>query len=84
MALHIVSRMPLRHNGAAIRAIRERHGLSLSQLAAEIGIHKGTLSRIERQRISTDPANIRAIADRLRVPLDAITYPLGDDDKVPA
>lgn len=70
--------MTLRPNGAAIRVIRERTGISLTALAADAGIDKGQLSRIERgERGGKAPsaATLKAIADRLSVSLEAITYP---------
>lgn len=76
--------MILRPNGAAIRVIRERTGISLSALAADAGIDKGQLSRIERgQRggLVPSPATLRAIADRLSVTLDAITYPAPEPER---
>jgi transcriptional regulator with XRE-family HTH domain len=69
--------MSLKPNGAAIRAIRERTGISLVGLASAAGINKGYLSRIERgERVTVGPEVLRALADRLGVPLEAIiSYP---------
>lgn len=66
--------MTLRANGPAIRAIRERTGISLSALALCAGINKGQLSRIEREHSETSAPVLRALADRLGVPLEAITH----------
>ena len=77
--------MALRPNGAAIRVIRERTGISLTALAADAGIDKGQLSRIERgQRggLVPSPVTLRAIADRLGVSLDAITNSVPEPEEV--
>ena len=68
--------MTLKPNGAAIRVIRERTGISLTGLASAAGIDKGYLSRIENgERANVGPEALRSLADRLGVPLEAITYP---------
>lgn len=62
-------------NGAAIRVIRERTGLSLRSLADSAGISQAQLSRIETGSSPGSPTSIRKIADRLRVPRESIvTY----------
>jgi transcriptional regulator with XRE-family HTH domain len=70
-----------RVNGAAVRALREAIGISLTDLAFAVGISKPQLHRIETGGSQTSPEVYRKIADRLGVPLDAITHP---GDKVPA
>jgi transcriptional regulator with XRE-family HTH domain len=79
-----------RANGATIRALREAIGIQQDTLAAAAGISKGHLSNIESERKQPAPAVLRAIANRLGVPLDAISYlvpegwPLTHDEQVPA
>jgi len=59
-------------NGHAIRAIRERTGLSITDLAAAARIDRTNLSRIESgQRVGTD-RQLVDIASALKVPLTAI------------
>ncbi|MGY1773548.1 helix-turn-helix domain-containing protein [Blastococcus sp. SYSU D00813] len=63
-----------RANGSAIRAIREAVGIKHGDLARTAGISAGYLSNIEAGRKQPAPDVMRALADRLGVPLDAITY----------
>lgn len=77
--------MALRPNGDAIRVIRERTGISLTALAADVGIDKGQLSRIERGQpggLVPSARTLRAIADSLGVPLSAITYRVPEPEEV--
>lgn len=74
----------LKTNGVAIRAIRERAGISVTGLAAAVGVHKSVISRIETgAQIPRSFITIRKIADRLGVPLDAITYPSPEPEPEP-
>ena len=59
-------------NGAAIKAIRERTGITQPELARRVGITQGALSNIERGR-NASPYTTRKIADELGVPFDAVT-----------
>ena len=59
-------------NGAAIRSIRERTGLSLRRLAHLIGRTPGYLSRVERGLQGLAPGTLHRIAEELHVPLEAI------------
>lgn len=62
-------------NGAAVRAIRERTGLSVTALAIEATISTAFLSNIEAGRKPRVSPEVRErIRARLDVPLDAITY----------
>lgn len=61
-------------NGASIRALREAVGIRHAVLARDAGISPGYLSNIEAGRKHPAPSVVRAIATRLGVPLDAITY----------
>ena len=71
----IVSRMRQRVvNGPSIRAIRELLGVSISAFAPRCGVSQGYLSRVELGDKQPSPTALRAIADALGVPLDAISY----------
>lgn len=62
-------------NGAAVRAIRELRGTSLSIFARDVGVSAGYLCNIEKgykNRVS--PEIRKAICDRLAVSVDAISY----------
>jgi len=62
----------MRVNGVALRVIRERSGLSVSQLARLVGISQPHLSNLEVGRRSASPALARRLAAELRVSLVAI------------
>jgi transcriptional regulator with XRE-family HTH domain len=65
-------------NPHALRVIRERSGLSVSELARAAGLSQPHLSNIEIGRRQASPSVIRALADALRVPLlSLITDPAG-------
>ena len=59
--------------GATIRALREAHGLSGTELARAIGVSGPLISLIESGDRRATMANCQAIADVFRVPLAAIT-----------
>lgn len=61
--------MAQRLRGETVRIIRERSGLSLTQLANLAFIDKTHLSRIERDQRTGTPAQHLAIAVALGVPL---------------
>lgn len=63
----------MRINGPALKAIRERSGLSQSDLARSTGISQGRISEIESASPAIRPATATTIADHLQVPLLAIT-----------
>lgn len=56
--------------GDAVRTARQARGLSQQELADAIGVHKGTISNLERGRVDTDSATIRRIEDSLGVELN--------------
>ncbi|MCR1782807.1 XRE family transcriptional regulator [Nocardioides carbamazepini] len=58
--------------GARIRALREARGLSLSALAAQAGIGKGSLSELETGRRNPTLDTLYAVAAPLGVPLAAL------------
>lgn len=59
--------------GATIKALREAHGLSGTELARLIGVSQQLVSFIERGERHATPAVCRAVADKLGIPLAAIT-----------
>jgi transcriptional regulator with XRE-family HTH domain len=70
----------MRLNRHALRVIRERSGLSLTELARTAGISQPHLSNLERGRRQASPATVRRLADALRVPVPAL---LADDEAPP-
>ncbi|MFC4223808.1 helix-turn-helix domain-containing protein [Lysinibacter cavernae] len=66
----------LKINGPTVRVIRERTGMSLTDLAARTGADKGTISRIETGQRRSSIMMLRRIAYALSVPLEAISYPV--------
>lgn len=59
-------------NPAALRAIRERSGMSVTSCAAAAGIKQAHLSNIEAGRRKASPEVIVALADVLKIELPAI------------
>lgn len=67
--------MRKRHaNGFAIRAIRELQGISISALAPRCDVSQGYLSYVELEKKAPSWTVLRAIADQLGVPVEAISY----------
>lgn len=60
-------------NGEVVRAIREALGVSLREMATDIGISKSYLSAIEGGEKQPRDIVVRAIATRLGVSFNAIT-----------
>lgn len=60
--------------GPAVKAMRELAGIKQSDLAVACDISPGFLSNIEAGRKQPSPVVARAVANRLGVPIDAITY----------
>jgi len=58
--------------GARVRALRTERGLSLSALAAEAGIGKGSLSELESGRRNPTLDTLYALAGPLGVPLASL------------
>lgn len=68
----------MRINPAALRAIRERSGLTQSALAVASGVSQARISELENQRheaIAVRPTTAQALADALAVTLLAIALP---------
>lgn len=62
----------MRCNPAALRAIRERSGLTVSALAESAGIKQAHLSNVEAGRRNASPEVVVALAKALKVDLPAI------------
>ncbi len=67
-------------NRHALRAIRERSGLSITALATRAGVSQPHLSNLESGRRQASPAVVRRLAVALAVPVVAL---LGDPDLEP-
>ena len=61
-------------NVEVVRALREAQGISLRRMALDIHRTAGHLSRVERGEHNASVATMAAIATRLGVSLDAISY----------
>lgn len=59
--------------GATIRALREAYGLTAAGLGRLIGKSEALVTAVERGERSATPEVCRTIADKLRIPLAAIT-----------
>jgi len=59
-------------NGATLTALRERSGLTLTDLAALTGIERSLLGKIERGTRNGTGAQALRLAEALRVPVVAI------------
>jgi len=62
----------MKGNGAAIKALRERTGLTKTQLAKATGMDRTHLHRIENGERRGTPTQIVAIAKALGVPVTAV------------
>jgi transcriptional regulator with XRE-family HTH domain len=65
------------HPGA-LRAIREKSGLSKRQLAARMGMNHGNYIRIESGSVNSRPETLALIALHLGVRVEDFTYPRVD------
>ncbi len=59
-------------NGQALQAIRERSGLTQTELAAQTGVSQGRISELEAGNLRVRPNTVKALADALRVPTTAL------------
>jgi transcriptional regulator with XRE-family HTH domain len=59
-------------HGPALRAIRERTGLTVTELAKRVGITQGSLSAIEKEARKPSSEVLVKLARELRVDLAAI------------
>lgn len=76
--LDLPSVMEVNHH--ALRVIRERSGISVSELARRAGMSQPHLSNIETGKRSASPAAVRQLADALRVPVLALLTDLSETD----
>jgi transcriptional regulator with XRE-family HTH domain len=65
--------MARKANGAAIKALREALGITQQTLAERAGITREAISQVENNKMSLHPANLRAVAKGLGVPMDAVS-----------
>ncbi|MEU7066954.1 helix-turn-helix transcriptional regulator [Streptomyces sp. NPDC046161] len=65
--------MDVTPNGAAIRAFRRKHGMSLRRLACLIDRDPGFLSHLETEQRGAGRETLERIAEELGVPMTAIT-----------
>lgn len=67
-------------NGTALQLIRERTGLSQSDLSRRTTprVSQGRISEIEAKSLNVRPATAKALADALGVPLGALILPEPD------
>ena len=63
----------MRANGPAIRAMRERTGMTKTQLARATGIDRTHLHRMESGERQGTPAQLVAIAHILEVPVTVVS-----------
>lgn len=71
-------------HGPAVRAIREALGIKHGIFAIECDISPGYLTNIEKGKKQPSPAVTAAMAKRLGVTIDEITYVVSSEAKVPA
>lgn len=62
-----------RQNGAAIRAFREKEGMSTAELARFVGLHPQALRNIENNGKTAGREALRNLARVLAVPVEAIS-----------
>lgn len=65
-------------HGAAIRAIREATGVSVSAFAPRVGCTQGYMSNVELGHKAPTVEFMARVAHELGVPLDAISYVIPD------
>ncbi|MEP1209933.1 MAG: XRE family transcriptional regulator [Rhizobiaceae bacterium] len=58
--------------GRQVRALRTKRGLTISQLASEMAISNGMLSKIENGQTSPSLQTLQSIAQTLRVPITTL------------
>lgn len=59
--------------GSIVIALRKDKGISQTELASQLGIHKNVLGRYERDEVKPSVEIARKIADILEVSLDYLT-----------
>lgn len=58
------------HFGGKIRKIRERRGITMKEVAVQIGVSESLVSQIERNKVSPSVDTLINIADVLEIDLD--------------
>lgn len=58
--------------GFNVRALRQQHGLSVSDMAAQMGLSKAMLSKIENAQTSSSLATLALLAQGLDVPVTSL------------
>ncbi|MCS6874017.1 MAG: helix-turn-helix domain-containing protein [Pyrinomonadaceae bacterium] len=71
----------LKELGKRVKEQRERQGLSLRDLASQIGISASTLSRIEKGTGKPDADNIAKLASWLNIPVDRVMQKASSNDE---
>lgn len=71
-------------HGPAVRALREALGIKHGRFAVDCLISPGYLTNIEKGIKQPSPTVAHALAMRLGVPLDSITYVVSAEAKAPA
>ena len=61
-------------HGAAVRAIREMSGISISAFAPRVGVTQGYMSNVELGHKQPTVEFMSRVARELAVPLDAVSY----------
>lgn len=69
-------------HGAAIRAIRELQGVSVSAFAPRVDCTQGYMSNVELGHKKPTIEFLARVARELAVPLDAISYVVADCEHV--
>lgn len=59
-------------NGNALQVIRERTGLTQTDLAQQSGVSQGRISELESKNLTVRPDTAKALADALDVSLAAL------------
>ena len=61
-----------RYLGTAIRDLRQRHGLTIAEVAEQVGISRGMLSKIENAQTATSLETLGKLASALGVSLSKL------------
>ena len=63
----------MEHIGDRIRAVRKRRALTQAELAQAAGLSTDAIVKLENGRHEPRPKTVRALADTLEVPVEALT-----------
>lgn len=64
--------------GEVVRILRDKHGLTQSELAERAGLSQATISSIENERVSLGVERAKSLARALRVHPSALLFPSWD------